>query len=76
MRESLNNKSARCNTTTRSIDFKYGDFIKDRRNSLELTVRYQLVCNSQGVAYKRGSDSPNGNLTKECNHLLKEIQLH
>ena len=30
----------------------------------------------QGVAYKRGSDTPNGNLTKECNHLLKEIQLH
>ena len=30
----------------------------------------------QGVAYKRGSDTPNGNLTKECNHQLKEIQLH
>ena len=58
------------------MDVKYGDFIKDRRNSLEKTVRHQLVCNSQGVAYKRGSNTPNGNLTKECNHQLKEIQLH
>ena len=31
---------------------------------------------AQGVAYKRGSNTPNGNLTKECNHQLKEIQLH